>query len=325
MNAATKNDNLEKDEKANLKSVNFLVEAKWFHRVKANATFDQLQHLLVDCCCRLNALNKLNCVAELAPQKSSSSSMAKLSTEKFVLHSRLDQDSLSAVVTLSGERVVQAEVSLKYAKSASGFYRATAQPEFHWKMQQLMDAANSTVRALHTLCQARKKYNECVQKGCGAAAAAVSETDLHQFIFSVFNAIKADIKRGRLALTLPKKKSLVELCNFHPIKSFVPPLPHDILLSFYISSAKIVCAAYQVASAQAGTAPNGARRGMPTTVSATTMAQQQTVTIFQAECLVPRLVEIVHLLGTAFAIVHDFTANFGLAIAHDGDTTQFDY
>jgi hypothetical protein len=39
----------------------------------------------------------------------------------------------------------------------------------------------------------------------------------------------------------------MELCNFYPIKSFIPPLPHDILLSFYLSTAKLVCAAYQVA------------------------------------------------------------------------------
>uniref|UniRef100_A0A183BLY2 Mediator of RNA polymerase II transcription subunit 11 n=1 Tax=Globodera pallida TaxID=36090 RepID=A0A183BLY2_GLOPA len=290
------------EEKARTESLLTLAEANWFHGVRTNPTFDQLQHLLVDCCRRLNAIHKVHYLPGVPKEDEAES---KPSIERFSLQSRLEHESLSAVVTLCGQKVVQAEVSLKYAKSASGFYRATAQPEFHWKMQQLLDAANAIVRALQSLCQGRKKYGECVQKGCATAA---NETDLHQFILSVFNAVKVDIKRARLALTMPKKKSLVELCNFHPIKSFVPPLPHDILLSFYLSSAKIVCAAYQVASANGRRIGTGGGGGGSSST-------QQTVTIFQAECLVPRLVDIVHLLNSAFAIAHNFTSNFCLSIA----------
>lgn len=90
---------------------------------------------------------------------------------------------------------------------------------------------------------------------------------------------------------MPKRKSLVELCQFPPIKSFVPSLPHDILLSYYIASAKIVCAVYQVALKNNGV---------------------QTVTIYQAECQLPRLYEVIQLLNCAFANVHDYIYNYSM-------------
>lgn len=255
-----------------------LAEADWLQRARAGPVFEQLKGLLTDCCRRLNAQYK--CAdAELANEP-----RPKPPTEKFQLQPRggLQESSLNAVVTLCGDNVVQAEVSLKYAKSASGFYRATAQPSVHWKMQQLQDAANATVRARDTLCRGQRRYVEAQQRGA----------DLCELLPAIFQAVKADLKLARAALTMPKKKSLIELCHFHPIKSFVPPLPHDILLSFYLSSAKLVCAAYQVAQKEGS----------------------QTVTVYQAECQVPSLIELVQLLNTAFAVCHDFWANFALLV-----------
>lgn len=113
-----------------------LAEADWLQRARAGPVFEQLKGLLTDCCRRLNAQYK--CAdAELANEP-----RPKPPTEKFQLQPRggLQESSLNAVVTLCGDNVVQAEVSLKYAKSASGFYRATAQPSVHWKMSHSQSA-----------------------------------------------------------------------------------------------------------------------------------------------------------------------------------------
>uniref|UniRef100_A0A914MIV1 Protein rogdi n=1 Tax=Meloidogyne incognita TaxID=6306 RepID=A0A914MIV1_MELIC len=255
------------------------LESEWFQKARASSTIEQLRYLLADCCRRLNAQHKCS------DPTLASEPRAKPSTERFQLSSKVvppQESNLTALVILAGDSVVQAEVSLKYAKSASGFYRATAQPDVHWKIQQLQDAANTIVRALGSLYRGQRLYAEAIQKG----------SDTSQLLLQIFQSVKNDIKLSRSSLTTPKKKSLTELCNFHPIKSFVPPLPHDILLSFYLSSAKLICAAYQVAQKE-GT---------------------QTVTVFQAECQMPKIVELIQQLNVAFAVVHDFLANFNLLI-----------
>uniref|UniRef100_A0A1I8B5S8 Protein rogdi n=1 Tax=Meloidogyne hapla TaxID=6305 RepID=A0A1I8B5S8_MELHA len=255
------------------------LEAEWFQKARALPTIEQLRYLLADCCRRLNAQHKCSDPTLASEPRS------KPSTERFQLSSKVvppQESNLTALVILCGDSVVQAEVSLKYAKSASGFYRATAQPDVHWKIQQLQDAANTIVRALGSLFRGQRLYMEAIQKGA----------DTSQLLLQIFQSIKNDIKLSRSSLTTPKKKSLMELCNFHPIKSFVPPLPHDILLSFYLSSAKLICAAYQVAQKEGA----------------------QTVTVFQAECQMPKVVELIQQLNVAFAVTHDFLANFNLLI-----------
>lgn len=52
------------------------------------------------------------------------------------------------------------------------------------------------------------------------------------------------LQNARMSLMLPRKRSLAELQQFRPNKCFNPPLPPDLALSIYVSSSKLVCAAY---------------------------------------------------------------------------------
>ncbi|CAK5111688.1 unnamed protein product [Meloidogyne enterolobii] len=107
------------------------LESEWFQKARASSTIEQLRYLLADCCRRLNAQHKCS------DPTLASEPRAKPSTERFQLSSKVvppQESNLTALVILAGDSVVQAEVSLKYAKSASGFYRATAQPDVHWKI-----------------------------------------------------------------------------------------------------------------------------------------------------------------------------------------------
>lgn len=111
-------------------------------------------------------------------------------------------------------------------------------------------------------------------------------------LLSVLHGIKDLVGEARTCLTMPRKKSLLELCQFQPTKSFNPPLPHDILLSYYISATKLVCAAYQVITAK----QNGT----------------QSVTVYQAEVRLPYLIDILHHLNTIFSKVQDLLSKFTL-------------
>lgn len=108
---------------------------------------------------------------------------------------------------------------------------------------------------------------------------------------SILEAVKDSLKAALNEITKPKRKSLLELCNFQPIKSFNPPLPSDILLSYYVSSTKIVCAAYQVISKANGV---------------------QNVNIYQAECKLPHLVEVLHLLNSSFSSIHELVSDLSM-------------
>lgn len=77
-------------------------------------------------------------------------------TEKFTLVPRFGQENLNASVMLHGENIVHTDVNLKYSKSALGYYRAAANPDTQWKLQQLQDAANQCVAALKVLCKVSK-------------------------------------------------------------------------------------------------------------------------------------------------------------------------
>lgn len=44
---------------------------------------------------------------------------------------------LQATITLLADNVIQAEVAIKHAKTPGGVYRAVAQPDVQWKLQQL--------------------------------------------------------------------------------------------------------------------------------------------------------------------------------------------
>ncbi|KAI1725329.1 rogdi leucine zipper containing protein domain-containing protein [Ditylenchus destructor] len=248
-------------------------EAFWLQQIRVKSVLLNLENTLREIVKRLHASNKID-----GPSEST-----KSNKEKYSLLPRSGQDNLNVTVTLQDENVIQTDVNLKYAKSAVGYYRATANPDIQWKLTQIQDASNQCVRALEILLKGMKKYETAM------ASENASRANVETLILTILNSVKENVKQARSSLTLPKRKSLVELCQFQPIKSFNPPLPHDILLSYYIASAKLVCAAYQVVPKSNGV---------------------QTVTIYQAECRLPQIVEVVHYLNTAFSIAHDFLANY---------------
>uniref|UniRef100_A0AC35GJY1 Protein rogdi n=1 Tax=Panagrolaimus sp. PS1159 TaxID=55785 RepID=A0AC35GJY1_9BILA len=255
-----------------------LQESSWLQKNKAAETFVELELLLRDICNRLNVSSKVENYGGNPPPHSSQ-------TEKFVLISRVNQDALKATVTLLDENIVQSEISLKHAKVPGGIFRSVANPNVQWKIQQLQDTGNQCARALQIIIKGKQRYEKCVQKNG-------FDSQSEQLLLGVLQSVKSLVSDARTCLTMPRKKSLLELCQFQPTKSFNPPLPHDILLSYYISSTKLVCAAYQVVTMK----QNGT----------------QSVSVYQAEAHLPHLVDVLHHLNAIFSRVQDLTTKFNL-------------
>uniref|UniRef100_A0AC34RJ18 Protein rogdi n=1 Tax=Panagrolaimus sp. JU765 TaxID=591449 RepID=A0AC34RJ18_9BILA len=252
-------------------------EAQWLEASSAREVFHDLENLLRDICDRLKVSTKVENHDASAPKVTQ--------PEKFILVSKNNQDSLKATVTLFDENIIQSEISLKYPKIPGGIYRSVANPNVQWKIQQLQDTGNQCARALQIVLKGKQRYDRCIKtSGYDGQSLLI--------LLSVLRGVKDLVGDARTCLTMPRKKSLLELCQFQPTKSFNPPLPHDILLSYYISASKLVCAAYQVVTMK----QNGA----------------QSVTVYQAEAHLPHLVDVLQHLNTVFSRVQDLLTKFGV-------------
>uniref|UniRef100_A0A0M3JAY6 Protein rogdi homolog (inferred by orthology to a C. elegans protein) n=1 Tax=Anisakis simplex TaxID=6269 RepID=A0A0M3JAY6_ANISI len=141
-------------------------------------------------------------------------------------------DALKVAVSLLGDTIIITEVTMKYPKAPGGVFRSVSQPDVQWKLQQLQDTANYCVQALTTTV--KRIPFQCRK----------SKT----FELKVTNLIG----QARSSLCIPHKRTLLELCNFPSTRCFNPPLPNDLVFSYYIASTRIVCAAYLMTSK-----PNG--------------------------------------------------------------------
>uniref|UniRef100_A0A7E4W1E3 Protein rogdi homolog n=1 Tax=Panagrellus redivivus TaxID=6233 RepID=A0A7E4W1E3_PANRE len=250
-------------------------EGCWLQAHKAGEIFRELECLLRDICNRLKVNNKVENLTG-APQPSQEA-------EKYTLVSRSHQDVLKATVTLLNENIIQAEITLKHLKMAGGVFRSTAIPNVQWKVQQLQDTGNQCARALQLVIKSKQRYDRCVKRNG-------YDGQSESLLLSMLTGVKDLISEARTCLTMPRKKSLLELCQFQPTKCFNPPLAPDILLSYYISSTKIVCAAYQVVTLK----QNGS----------------QSVSVYQAEAQLPHLVDVLHSMNAVFSRAQDVINKF---------------
>uniref|UniRef100_A0A8R1HRE2 Protein rogdi homolog n=1 Tax=Caenorhabditis japonica TaxID=281687 RepID=A0A8R1HRE2_CAEJA len=220
-----------------------------------------LEHLKI-CCTTLNLSAKCDERLEIP--------YAHGKTEKYQLTSRTGtSDNLKAAVTMLDDNVIQAEVTVKYPKAVGGYYRAVAQPDVQWKLQQLQDLGNHISRVTISLCDLQEEVN--LLRGEADGVEHFTESSGKRMLDEL-KSVMNELSIARNTIMLPKKRSLLELCYFPPTRKFVPPLPQDQLVSFYISSCRLVCASYQM---------------VPKTVN------PQGLSVFMAECQLPYLDEII--------------------------------
>ncbi|CAB3402809.1 unnamed protein product [Caenorhabditis bovis] len=256
-NAATRNTIKEQNESTDRNETEII----WVQKNRVGLTLRDAIEELKHCCIVLHLSQKCDERLGIPVQHAN--------TEKYTLIARHgSSDNLKAMVTLLDDNVIQAEVTIKYPKAAGGYYRAVAQPDVQWKLQQLQDLGNHIARATVGLCEMRVFLD----------ALSNFSKESGSKILSELKHIKNEICQARLAIQLPRKRSLLELCYFPPTRKFVPPLPQDQLLSFYISSCRLVCASYQM---------------VPKNVN------PQGLSIHMAECQLPHLDEILRRLNLA--------------------------
>lgn len=212
-------------------------EYVWLQGEQGEPVLKQIESLLRECC------RKLPIASKLRTGLSFPTSAVAQQPEKFVLASR-NSDSVRCTVTMLGENVISTDVAIRHPKAPGGTFRSAAQPDIQWKLQQLQDAANFCARAIETTLLTLQRVRAL--RAAGRQGTPVAGRQLARAAGQLVSQLQA----ARAALMMPKKRSLLELQEFRPNKCFNPPLPSDLLLSYYVSSSKLVCAAYHLQATQ---------------------------------------------------------------------------
>ncbi|VDK87345.1 unnamed protein product [Litomosoides sigmodontis] len=248
-----------------------LTEQQWFQSLEVIRTFAKLEDILRQICKKMNLSAKVDSSVKLGAENPA--------TEKFSLVQRVGAEVLKCSVVLHGESIIQTEVIMKYLKMPGGVYRGAAQPDVQWKLQQLQDADNYYVQALNILVRELKWIKQMSPDDIGKMSSTVITT---------LAKIKSLVGQARSTLCIPEKHTLLELCNSTITRCFNPPLPPDLVFSYYIIENRLVCAAYQATSKTGGT---------------------QGLTVTLADCLLPKLVDVLFLADRALSITQQLSYN----------------
>ncbi|PAA48567.1 hypothetical protein BOX15_Mlig022467g1 [Macrostomum lignano] len=137
-----------------------------------------------------------------------------------------EQCSLKAVVTLNGDEITEADISVE--SPFKQFYRCGIAEGSSYKLQQLIGCGS-------TLQAAKLCIQQACEVGCQSEPARTLET---------LDRIFACLKSARDHVVLPQKKSVEELAHSRHKEVFHPPVPNDMSLSMYVSGRRLVLAVY---------------------------------------------------------------------------------
>ncbi|XP_026289762.1 protein rogdi [Frankliniella occidentalis] len=234
---------IDKDESDSLQ-----VEFEWLLRKEVHAVLAQLQNILQECGRRF----PVPLFGTDGPQKQ----------DKFVLTTPPDQ--LKCIVSVMGDNITQAEITLKVQRQQNVIYRTSIQNDSPWKLQQVQDAGNHLQHALQHIDSVDPDYSF-----------RSSEEVLH-----LLGDILGCLQRGRTSLIVPRKRTIDDLMKSRNMRSLVPNLPEDLAISFYIQSHKLVLAVYHLS----------------------TVHGNLKFDTFQAECSVPWISEVLVLFTVALQL-----------------------
>lgn len=221
-----------------------------------------------------------------------------LQPEKHIVQTP-NNDAVKCILTLLGDNIVQAEVAIRYAKAPGHMFHSTAQPHVQWKIQQVQDVGNYILKALEGIKSASQMF--LPKRSFPGSKDSVEITIQPRQLLQIISDIISDLQSARSCLMSPKKRSIQELQDYKPNKCFTPPLPNDMLLSFYIVSHKLMCAAYILQE----TPHHHHQHSQP-------INGKQTFQVMQGEVIVPWLTDILSLLYSALLLAQQFQDKLNL-------------
>ncbi|KRX44326.1 Protein rogdi -like protein, partial [Trichinella britovi] len=236
------------------------VKQSFYLYEEAMSTLRKVEILLRECCTKLPNRNQFN------------ENCSLFAPEKYVLAD--SGENLKCAVTIIGDNVAKAEVTVRYPKMPSHFYRAVVQPDIQWKIPQIQDFGNYVLGAF-----------EQIQIGL-AASGENADDIVEKKILNNINDIFQNLLSARNSLTCIQKKS--QTCKMRDNllrKCFVPLPPADLSFDLYISSSKLVFSV------------------ITTPVQA---SEKDPIQIYECECFIPWLYDLTVPVYHALQVMQTF-------------------
>ncbi|KAK4470924.1 hypothetical protein MN116_006432 [Schistosoma mekongi] len=152
-------------------------------------------------------------------------------SERFVLGSPSSVGHISAVLSIFGDLVYEAEFKV-HRTNTSSLYHSIIKDNYGspYKLQQIQDCLNYTTKCLETL------------KSAGNMKGSHDLIKNRSFLYELF----ACIRDAKDCLTQPPRKTIEEHLANPSRRCFHPPIPRDIVLSLFIRGPSLVFAAYNL-------------------------------------------------------------------------------
>ncbi|KAL3857694.1 hypothetical protein ACJMK2_012347 [Sinanodonta woodiana] len=196
-------------------------ELEWLLEEQVHKELENIQHTLLECSRRFPfrmGLGEYGCLVK--PQR-------------ILMSSPNNTNQIKCVVTLLGDSICDADISFKHKKGKDDhLFKTAIHPETQWKLQQIQDAGNH----LHSAISALNKIDTTHQFKTAKEVQMIVDNLIHS------------LDLGKSCLCFPKRKSIEDLTGSIGHNSLQPPVPSDVVLSFYIHGSKLILALYHLHS-----------------------------------------------------------------------------
>nr|SVE75923.1 EOG090X0AKT [Daphnia hispanica] len=200
---------------------NLRQEFNWLIKNEVHKVFNQLKEIL-EAAARRYPVE----IAEVETQ---------VRQEKYVMatSTQTSQDQLKCILTITGDSITSADMTLKLHKHPNVVYHATIAAESPWRLQQIQDSGNYLRMALSSLSLIPDQLEYL------SAEEVLNDLDL----------VLGKVNRARSTLAIPRKRTIDELMNSKNMKTLTPALPSDLAVSFYLQAHKLIFAVYHLTQA----------------------------------------------------------------------------
>lgn len=139
-----------------------------------------------------------------------------------------NSDAIKGLINVAGDSVIKAELKFKFPKHANSGIGTFIFEQCPWKLEQLQDTSNHLKMALEELKE--QELNDV----------AIDKRRLTMLLDQVMMSLSC----AKNSLIVPVKYSLSEIMYNNAQRVLNPPIPEEILVTFYINYDKLVFVVY---------------------------------------------------------------------------------
>ncbi|XP_071493693.1 protein rogdi homolog [Diadema setosum] len=176
-------------------------------------------------------LRQLNAILDQSGRRFNipgSGSGSLIKPETFVLSSTNGTDYVKGIVTLVGDMLCKADLTLKPHRNTNQLVKTYIRDDMPWRLQQVQDVGNHIYSTLEVINAKDVDY----------------EFQSAEEVIKLMNEVLSQLKRARQRFLNPVTPTLQELYHSRYTKSLTPPLPHESMVNFYIQGTKLVLHTY---------------------------------------------------------------------------------